>query len=32
VIGLLLATGVILLFHQPHSGDPPRVRRELRKF
>lgn len=32
VLGLLLVTGSILLFNQHHSGDPLKVRRELRKF
>ncbi|QPN62634.1 hypothetical protein [Synechococcus sp. CBW1004] len=32
VLGLLLVTGSILLANQRHSGDPPRARRELRKF
>jgi hypothetical protein len=32
VIALLLATGSILLANQRHSGDPLKVRRELRKF
>ena len=32
VLGLVLATGVVLLFNQRHSGDPLKVRRELRKF
>jgi hypothetical protein len=32
VLGLLLVTGVILLTNQRHSGDPLKVRRELRKF
>jgi hypothetical protein len=27
-----LATASILLFNQTHSGDPLKVRRELRKF
>jgi hypothetical protein len=29
---LLVVTGAILLFNQQHSGDPLKVRRELRKF
>lgn len=29
---LLLSTGTILLFNQRHSGDPLKVRREMRKF
>ena len=32
VLGLVLATGAILLLNQRHSGDPLKVRRELRKF
>lgn len=32
VVGLLLLTGVVLLFNHPHSGDPLKLRRELRKF
>lgn len=32
VLGLLLVTGSILLFNQQHSGDPLKVRREMRKF
>jgi hypothetical protein len=32
VLGLVLATGVMVLFNQQHSGDPLKVRRELRKF
>jgi hypothetical protein len=32
VLGLLLVTGSILLVNQRHSGDPLKVRRELRKF
>jgi hypothetical protein len=32
VLGLLLVTGSILLANQRHSGDPLKVRRELRKF
>ena len=32
VLGLVLATASILLFNQQHSGDPLKVRRELRKF
>ncbi len=31
-IGLLLAGVPMLLFNQQHSGDPLKVRRELRKF
>jgi hypothetical protein len=29
---LLLSTTTILLFNQRHSGDPLKVRREMRKF
>ncbi len=32
VVGLLLVTTLILVFNQQHSGDPLKVRRELRKF
>jgi hypothetical protein len=32
VAGLLLFTATILLFNQRHSGDPLKVRREMRKF
>jgi hypothetical protein len=32
VLGLVLATVSILLVNQNHSGDPLKVRRELRKF
>jgi hypothetical protein len=32
VLSLVLATGAILLLNQRHSGDPLKVRRELRKF
>ena len=32
VIILLLSTAAILLLNQRHSGDPIKVRRELRKF
>lgn len=32
VLGLLLVGGSILLANQRHSGDPLKVRRELRKF
>lgn len=32
VIALLLSTAAILLVTQRHSGDPIKVRRELRKF
>lgn len=32
LIALLLVTGVVLLVNQRHSGDPLKVRRELRKF
>jgi hypothetical protein len=32
VVGLLLVTAMILVFNQQHSGDPLKVRRELRKF
>jgi hypothetical protein len=32
VVVLLVVTGAILLFNQQHSGDPLKVRRELRKF
>ncbi len=32
VIALLLSTVAVLLFNQQHSGDPFKVRRELRKF
>jgi hypothetical protein len=31
-IGLLLAGMPILLFNQHHSGDPLKIRRDLRKF
>ena len=32
-VGMLrVVTGAILLFNQQHSGDPLKVRRELRKF
>jgi hypothetical protein len=31
-IGLLLAGVPMLLFNQQHSGDPLKIRRELRKF
>lgn len=31
-IGLLLAGVPMLLFHQSPSGDPLKIRRELRKF
>jgi len=27
-----VVTGAILLFNQQHSGDPLKVRREMRKF
>jgi len=30
--GLLLLSLAVLLFNQQHSGDPLKVRRELRKF
>ncbi|MFN6134123.1 MAG: hypothetical protein ACK46L_14675 [Synechococcaceae cyanobacterium] len=29
---LLLLGGVLLVFNQNHSGDPLKIRRELRKF
>jgi hypothetical protein len=32
LVALLLSTAAILLFNQRHSGDPVKVRRELRKF
>ncbi len=32
VLALVLATAAILLLNQTHSGDPLKVRRELRKF
>lgn len=32
VIALLLSTAAILLVNRRHSGDPIKVRRELRKF
>lgn len=32
VLALALATASILLLNQTHSGDPLKVRRELRKF
>lgn len=32
VLALVMATASILLFNQTHSGDPLKVRRELRKF
>ncbi|MBD2551102.1 hypothetical protein H6G65_16215 [Microcystis elabens FACHB-917] len=31
-IGLLVAGVPMLLFNRPHSGDPLKIRRELRKF
>jgi hypothetical protein len=31
-IGLLLAGVPMLLFNRSHSGDPLKIRRELRKF
>ncbi len=31
-IGLLLAGLPLLFFNQQHSGDPLKIRRELRKF
>lgn len=31
-VGLLLAGVPMLLFNQQHSGDPLKIRRELRKF
>ncbi len=31
-IGVLLAGVPMLLFNQQHSGDPLKIRRELRKF
>lgn len=32
VVLLLVVSGSILLFNHQHSGDPLKVRRELRKF
>ncbi len=32
VLALLLLTGAVLLVNQQHSGDPLKIRRELRKF
>jgi len=32
VLALLLTTAAVLVFNQRHSGDPLKVRRELRKF
>ncbi|MFM9088316.1 MAG: hypothetical protein ACKOPT_09255 [Cyanobium sp.] len=32
VLGLVLATLAVLVVNQNHSGDPLKVRRELRKF
>jgi hypothetical protein len=32
VLALVLATLAVLLVNQNHSGDPLKVRRELRKF
>jgi hypothetical protein len=32
VVALLLATAAVLAFNSQHSGDPVKVRRELRKF
>jgi hypothetical protein len=32
VLGLVLATAMVLSFNQQHSGDPLKVRREMRKF
>lgn len=32
VFALVVVTAMILLFNQQHSGDPLKVRRELRKF
>lgn len=32
VLALLLSTAAVLLVNQRHSGDPLKVRRELRKF
>lgn len=32
VVALLLVSGVVLVVNQRHSGDPLKVRRELRKF
>jgi hypothetical protein len=32
VVALLLVTGMVLVVNQRHSGDPLKVRRELRKF
>jgi len=32
VLALVLATASIVLLNQTHSGDPLKVRRELRKF
>lgn len=31
-VALLLVGGGLLLFNQGHSGDPLKIRRELRKF
>ena len=32
IAALLLVTGLVLVVNQRHSGDPLKVRRELRKF
>jgi hypothetical protein len=32
LLALVLATASIVLLNQTHSGDPLKVRRELRKF
>jgi hypothetical protein len=32
VLVLVLATAMVLSFNQQHSGDPLKVRREMRKF
>jgi len=32
VIGLVLASGAVLLFNKQHSGDALKIRRELHKF
>lgn len=32
VLALVLVTAVVVSFNQRHSGDPMKVRRELRKF
>jgi hypothetical protein len=32
VLALVLATGLVLVFNEQHSGHPLKVRREMRKF